>query len=398
MRSAAVAAAVHISTIPTLLYFPPNSSHKTLIPLKLQSSFTSFTSISTPLSPYPKPLNKLKKLQQIRSSSTNNNNNNGETSNKWLNWIPKGVFAEKIFRLISTATSSPISQFVSSPTTFLHSVDPRIKLVWLLALVVLPARSHIIMRFGLVGYLALLSIWILPRELWMDQLARVGLLSGILFIMLGFGTDGVPPLVQTRTPPPSMMGLTSVPTSLAGYSYVVIKLGPLQLTRKGLSVASTSACLTFTIFQSASLCLSTTTPEQLASAIRWFMLPLTRFGVPVSEIILTLLLSLRFISLVFDEVRNAALGIVARRINWQNLTVLETVDLFFMYVRRIFKNIFTHAEHISQAMIVRGFRGDSNNHKIYLLSKSSIGWEDIISLLCLLGLIGAAVLSEVVLV
>lgn len=32
------------------------------------------------------------------------------------------------------------------------------------------------------------------------------------------------------------------------------------------------------------------------------MLPLTRIGVPVADIVLTLMLSLRFISLVFDEV------------------------------------------------------------------------------------------------
>lgn len=55
------------------------------------------------------------------------------------------------------------------------------------------------------------------------------------------------------------------------------------------------------IFQSASLCLTTTTPEQLASALRWFMVPFTVLRVPVAEIILTLLLSLRFINLVFDE-------------------------------------------------------------------------------------------------
>lgn len=55
------------------------------------------------------------------------------------------------------------------------------------------------------------------------------------------------------------------------------------------------------IFQSASLCLTTTTPEQLASALWWFMHPLSLFGVSVDEVILTLLLSLRFINLVFDE-------------------------------------------------------------------------------------------------
>ncbi|KAJ0979653.1 hypothetical protein J5N97_015127 [Dioscorea zingiberensis] len=293
--------------------------------------------------------------------------NEGTASERWSSWVRHvAISPERIFRLISGATSSPICQFIESPRTFLHSVDPRIKLVWLLALVILPARSNIYIRFGLVAYLSILSISVLPTQIWRDQLGRVALLSGILFVMLGFGSDGVPPLVQSRTPPPSMIGLPDIPSSLSGYSYLIMKLGPLQLTRKGLNIASTSACLSFTIFQSASLCLATTTPEQLASALRWFMVPFTSLGVPVAEIILTLLLSLRFINLVFDEVRNAALGIVARRINWKQLTVMETLDMFFMYVRRIFKNIFSHAEQISKAMIARenGFKVISTKQQV----------------------------------
>ncbi|XP_042516771.1 protein ABCI12, chloroplastic [Macadamia integrifolia] len=365
----------------------------TLIYLNYASRFLSRHSSSESSVPWKKskaflPLALKRRKFQIRCSR----DGDGETG-QWGKWVPKGAVAERILRLISGATSSPISQYVSSPTTFLHSVDPRTKLVWLLTLVLLPARSHILMRFGLVIYLALLSIWILPKNMWMDQLGRVALLSGFLFLMLGLGSDGVPPLVQSRTPPPAMIGSPNIPLSLGGYSYVVMKLGPLQLTRKGLSVASTSACLTFTIFQSATLCLTTTTPEQLASALQWFLQPLVLIGVPVSEVILTLLLSLRFINLVFDEVRNTALGIVARRLHWKQLTVLETVDVFFMYIRRIFKNIFSNAEQISQAMIVRGFRGDTDSHKIYL-PNSPIGMADFVSLLCLLGLVGAAVLSE----
>ncbi|KAG4184934.1 hypothetical protein ERO13_A09G200700v2 [Gossypium hirsutum] len=285
--------------------------------------------------------------------------NNGEAGN-WVRWLPTGgLAADKVLRLISTATSSPICQFISSPTTFLQSVDPRIKL---------------------------------------DQLGRVSLLCGILFVLSGLGTDGVPQLLQSRTPPSSLTGLPDLPKSLSGYSYLIMKLGPLQFTRKGLSVASTASCLTFIIFQSASLCLATTTPEQLAFALRWFMLPLRYIGVPVAEIVLTLMLSLRFINLVFDEVRNVALGIVSRRINWQHLTMKETIDIFASYIQRIFKNIFKHAEQISQAMIVRGFRGDSNAHKLYFLSDSSIGMADLIAVVCLIGVTSAALLSENLLV
>ncbi|TVU19296.1 hypothetical protein EJB05_35437, partial [Eragrostis curvula] len=323
-----------------------------------------------------------------------------EAAAKWAEWIPRaargGAGPEQVLRLISGAAATPICQFVDSPRTFLHAVDPRVKLVWLLALVVLPARSNIYMRFGLVVFLALLSVWVLPNHVWKDQLGRVALLSGFLFLMLGFGADGAPSLVQTRTPPPSVLGIPSIPCSASGYSYTIMKLGPLQFTRKGLSVASTSASLTFAIFQSASLCLTTTTPEQLASALWWFMFPLKHIGVPVPEIILTLLLSLRFINLVFDEasVRNSALAIVARRINWKKLTTMETIDIFFNYIRRIFKNIFDHAEQISKAMIARGFRGDPSNHKIYFLRESSFGIADLFALLCLFALIGLASFSD----
>nr|GEX38431.1 protein ABCI12, chloroplastic [Tanacetum cinerariifolium]GEX38436.1 protein ABCI12, chloroplastic [Tanacetum cinerariifolium] len=313
--------------------------------------------------------------------------------------IPKNVIsAEKILRSIAGATSGPICQFIAKPETFLHQVDPRIKLAWLLVLVVLPARSHIYMRFGLITFLGLLSVWILPRQVWTDQLGRAALLSGILFLMLGLGADTLPMVVQSRTPPPSLMGLPSIPPSYDGYSYLLFKLGPLQLTRKGLSVASTSACLTFTVFQSASLCLTTTTPEQLAFGLEWFMKPLKYIGVPVDEVILTLLLSLRFINLVFDEVRIVALGIVSRRINWQQLATMETVEVFFTYIRRIFKNIFNHAEQITQAMTVRGFRGDCSSHKIYFSSASSAPIANIVSVMTLVGLIGAAALSEYILV
>nr|ACU15264.1 unknown [Glycine max] len=162
-----------------------------------------------------------------------NGDSNVQAAN-WSKWIPEGSFAaDKVFRLIAGATASPIGQFVASPTTFLHSIDPRVKLVWLLALVVLPARSHIIMRFALVVYLTLLSIWALPRNAWTDQLGRVYLLSGLLFITSGLGSDGVPALVQLRTPPPAMMGLPNLPVSLTGYAYTIMKLGPLTFTRKG---------------------------------------------------------------------------------------------------------------------------------------------------------------------
>ncbi|RZB82102.1 Protein ABCI12, chloroplastic isoform B [Glycine soja] len=343
---------------------------------------TTFLSLALPPPPssalFPKrPSAILRPYQTLLSSNTrlglrvraSNGDSNVQPAN-WSQWIPAGSFAaDKVFRLIPGATASPIGQFVPSPATFLHSIDPRVKLSDFTGMAFRSGCST-----GKVTHNY--AIWISsvpdfafnlgstkemrgrvqlgfnsPRVFnlsFKDQLGRVYLLSELLFITSGLGSDGVPAIVQLRTPPPAMMGLPNLPVSLTGYAYTIMKLGPLTFTRKGLSVASTVACLTFTVFQSASPCLTATSPEQLAFALRWFMLPLKYIGVSVSEIVLTLLLSLRFISLVFDEVRNIALGIVSRRVNWTQLTVMETIDIFFNYFRRIFKNIFSHAEQITQ--------------------------------------------------
>lgn len=130
------------------------------------------------------------------------------------------------------------------------------------------------------------------------------------------------------------------------------------------------------IFQSASLCLTTTTPEQLASALWWFMIPLKVIGVPVPEIILTLLLSLRFINLVFDEasigyflliihlhcylrpnlkyniaqilyqVRNSALAIVTRRIDWKRLATMESIESKYCCISNLAARVESIALHI----------------------------------------------------
>ncbi|GAB2210298.1 hypothetical protein Droror1_Dr00015561 [Drosera rotundifolia] len=353
------------------------------------------------LTPSPKPFTTLPKTLTIKPpkthcSASRSKSGDGDGEKRLKKWVGEraGGISDTVLRTIAGSTSSPIFQFIDAPVTFLHSVDPRVKLVWLLAFVLIPARSNISIRFAVVLYLALLSVWTLPKNVWKDQLGRAALLSGVIFIMLAFSADGVAPIVSPRTPPPEISGLPNLPCSFQGYSYIIVKIWPLQLTRKGLSVASIAACLTFTVLQSASLCLATTPPEELASALRWFMLPLKHVGVPVAEIILTLLLSLRFINLVYDEVRNVALGILSRRVSWEQLTIAESIEVFIMYIRRIAKNIFSHAEQIAQAMVLRGFRGDSETHKLYFSRDSGLRMADIVSLLALVGLTGVALMSD----
>ncbi|EFJ18742.1 hypothetical protein SELMODRAFT_444528 [Selaginella moellendorffii] len=303
----------------------------------------------------------------------------------------------RIVRMVATATSSPLAQYISSPVTVLHSLDPRVKQAWLLGLIVLSSRAHAVFRLGVVALLSTAAVSCLPKRVWQDQLGRTTLLCGLLFVMAALTTDGVTPIMQVRTPPPSVDSLPPLPPALNRYSYVFFKLGPFQLTTKGVALATTAACLSFTVLQSASLCIATTTPEDLAAGLRWFLRPLQRVGVAVDEMILTLLLSLRFTGLVFDEVRNIALAVASRGVQWKSLKLRETLEHLGTLVSRLFKNLFIHAEHITEAMIARGFKGNPEEHKLYFLSRLSIKLNDVLALAALGSVLLAAAASEILL-
>eukprot|EP00850_Spirogloea_muscicola_P000927 SM000003S11172 [mRNA] locus=s3:1368310:1370902:- [translate_table: standard] len=387
---------------------------------------------------------------------------------KWLTdphlYLPRREsLGERVLGALINTTAAPLGSYVAEPQTALHRLDPRVKQVrspsgsavgprkigrdahvkggrrekkvWLLALVVLPARAGLGVRAGLVALLAGLTAAALPRDLWQvisppaalpsdvvlslstvcdDQLSRMAILCCYLFALVALGSDGVAPLVQARCPPPAADGLPALPPALGGgggYKYVLLAAGPLHVTRRGVALAGSSACLTFTVrplppaqpaLQSAALCLTTTPPEQLVASLAWFAAPLRAAGAPVGEAVLTLLLSLRFVGLVFDEARSLALGVAARGIAWRRLKLMGTLDgalpicqhlsrikskyvigyrqltvklgivlcaVFFLLFRRLFQNLFAHSDNISQAMLARGYGGDAERHRVHFLSR-----------------------------
>jgi energy-coupling factor transport system permease protein len=93
------------------------------------------------------------------------------------------------------------------------------------------------------------------------------------------------------------------------------------------------------------------------------MEPLRRFKVPVTEIALTLTLSLRFIPLVLEEVQNLIRSVSTRAINWKKLGMRRTAQVWLMISERLLENLLLRAEQIAGAMKVRGFISP-NQHKV----------------------------------
>jgi len=301
----------------------------------------------------------------------------------------KGTIPQRAISALLRLPGIPIGSYVSEPISPLHRVDPRIKQAWLLALLLLPVRSSLPVRCGVDLFLIGLAMSMLPTPVWKPQLTQLALLCTIVYVFTALGSDSVPVLAQLRSPPPEMEGLIALPEVQPVYKYVLIHIGPIQVTRRSATLAGNAATLSFSILQSAHLCLSTTTPEALALSLRWYLSPLRAVGVPVEELTLTTLLALRFMALVFEELRGLAVGIASRGLRWEALRPLDALEIMLGVFRRLQSKLTAHAEVISEAMVARGFQS-AEKHTILLdiEPRHSSVVADVVSLTMLIALSG----------
>lgn len=76
----------------------------------------------------------------------------------------------------------------------------------------------------------------------------------------------------------------------------------------------------------------------MALGLGLWLAPLRLLRVPVDEIALTLLLSLRFMALVTEEMRNLSLGLAARAVPWKRLPPGGGVQVRAHAVAHVWKN------------------------------------------------------------
>jgi energy-coupling factor transport system permease protein len=145
--------------------------------------------------------------------------------------------------------------------------------------------------------------------------------------------------------------------------------------------------LLFTLIYSTNLFLLVTSPEEITAAIEDWMSPLRRFNLPITEVALTLTLSLRFIPLVLEEVQNLVRSVSTRAINWRKLGWRRALQIWLIVAERLLNNLLLRAEQIASAMKVRGFTSPNEHQVQWHQFRLRLG--DWLAIASLLGLWGA---------
>ncbi|HEY9692117.1 MAG TPA: CbiQ family ECF transporter T component [Oculatellaceae cyanobacterium] len=259
--------------------------------------------------------------------------------------------------------SLPLGLYLEKPITWLHHLDPRVKLAWLMSFLFAPILANPFFRVALVVLLILMTLTAaIPWRVWKQQMGWLLTLGVLVLVLTAIAPDGLNIGYQPRLPASNLE--LPQPTS---YQYILLKLelGSMKLliTRKSLDLAINVSTLLFTLIYSTNLFLLTTAPEEITDGIESLMRPLRRFNVPVTEIILTLTLSLRFIPLVLEEVQNLIRSVWTRAINWKKLGIRRSSQVWLMVAERLLENLLLRAEQIASAMNVRGFT-TPNTHRV----------------------------------
>lgn len=270
--------------------------------------------------------------------------------------------------------SLPLGLYLEKPLTWLHWLDPRVKLAWLMAFLAAPLLANPYWRLGIVGLLILLTFLArIPLRVWRQQMGWLLTLCLVVFIITMLAPDGLAVHSQPRLPSSDLQ--LPQPTS---YNYVLFHQTRLLITRRSLELAVRISTLVFTLIYSTNLFLLTTAPEEITAGLEELIEPLRRFKLPITEIILTLTLSLRFIPLVLEEVQNLARSIRTRAINWKKLGIKKSLQVWLMVVERLLENLLLRAEQIATAMEVRGFTSP-NQHRVQW-HQLRLSWGDWLAL------------------
>ncbi len=135
----------------------------------------------------------------------------------------------------------PIGQYVDAEgldgTSWLHRLDPRLKLAWTLAFLVTPVLAGPIWRLSLVGLLLLVTLFSgMPLRLWrrsVPALLVFATLVGLLSLMLPASPA---PTAGLQRPPGEILLAPSqgeAPVERSGLPWEIGRWGPLALGPRG---------------------------------------------------------------------------------------------------------------------------------------------------------------------
>ena len=254
-------------------------------------------------------------------------------------------------------TKFSVGQYVYGNRSWLRIIDSRLKIIIVMIFLITPIWAGPIWRLSLVICLLLITfLSLLPLRVWWRSLCFLSCLS----LFIGFisliassdiqSIDGYlrdPNELQVVVENYKQWNILQIPSQKIWF----INFGPYNLSRKAFELAIKTSTLIFTVVHSVNLMLLTTLQEDIVWGLSWFLYPFRKIGLPVSKWLFQLLIALRFIPLVQEELQNLIKSVSVRSINIRTLGFKKSFNVFLILVERLFQNIFLRIDQGAESLL-----------------------------------------------
>ena len=250
--------------------------------------------------------------------------------------------------------------------SIIHRLDPRAKIIMLIAYLVIVFCTFNYFSLGLVTLFTIFFILIsgVSPKFYFKSLKVIFVIVIITSVLnLFYGTGD--PLWQ--------WGIIKI--TLNGINRAVFT------TVRIICLILASSCLTFT-----------TSPTELTDAIERLMKPLNKIHFPVHEIAMMMSLALRFVPTLLEETDKIMQAQKARGADMDSGNIIKRNKALIPILIPLFASAFRRAIEIATAMECRCYQGGSGRTRMKVIHMSKL---DVISLIAMAAVISGVILCNI---
>lgn len=168
---------------------------------------------------------------------------------------------------------------------------------------------------------------------------------------------------------------------------VLFNIGPLIVTKEGLSMAIFMALRLIFLITGTSLLTLTTSPIALTDGIEKLLSPFRVVGLPAHELAMMMTIALRFIPTLLEETDKIMKAQMARGADFESGNILNRARNLVPLLVPLFINAFRRADELATAMEARCYRGGENRTRLNELKLKKFDIAILLSQIVFFGLI-----------
>ncbi len=251
--------------------------------------------------------------------------------------------------------------------SFVHSMDPRTKLLALIAFIVAIFVAQTF--YGMILCAVVLFAAVIAARVPLGSVLRS--VKGLIFIMV----------------------FTSVLNLFFhGGEHVLVELGIASITRESVVFTIFLLLRLFLLVMASAVLTLTTTPVGLTDGIESLLTPLKWVKFPVHVLALIMSIALNFIPTLIDETNRIISAQKARGADFESGNIIKRIKAIVPILIPLIISAFRRAEELGDAMDARCYTGSQNRTRY---KKLKFGWRDLVGALVIAALIAGVVLFNV---